>query len=105
MNEPLSDFISGDSRSGGLARVSPALSKTGSEAAWQSRSHGKTIGANLNLDQLNVLSLPCAILGETAKPYNPHSWSCTAAPRFSPTSFYPLAVTSPPPSNLIATNL
>ena len=57
MNEPLSDFISGDSRSGGLARVDPALSKTGSEAAWQSRSHGKTIGTNLNLDLLNVLSL------------------------------------------------
>ena len=57
MNEPLSDFISGDSRSGGLARVGPALSKTGSEAACQSRSHGKTFGANLNLNQLNVLSL------------------------------------------------
>jgi hypothetical protein len=57
MNEPLSDFISGDSRPGGLARVCPALSKTGSEAAWQSRPHGKTIGPNLNLDQLNVLSL------------------------------------------------
>jgi hypothetical protein len=55
MNEPLSDFISGPLDL--VARVSPALSKTGPEAAWQSRPHGKTIGANLNLDQLNVLSL------------------------------------------------
>jgi len=52
MNEPLSDFICGDSRSGGLARVCPALSKTGSEAAWQSHPHGKTIGTNLNLNLL-----------------------------------------------------
>ena len=28
--------------------------------------------------------------GLTAPRYNPHSRSCTAAPRFSPTSFYPL---------------
>jgi hypothetical protein len=57
MNEPLSDFISYDSRSGGLARVCPALSKTGSEAACQCRHPVNATGADLNLDQLNVLSL------------------------------------------------
>jgi len=67
MNEPLSDFIYGDSRSGGLARVCPALSKTGSEAAWQSRPHGKTIGTNLNLDLLNVLSDKCQHLDVTSR--------------------------------------
>jgi hypothetical protein len=57
MNKAPSKLVSFDSRPAGVARVRLALSKTGSEAAWQSRSHGKTIGTNPNLDLLSVLSL------------------------------------------------
>jgi hypothetical protein len=57
MNEPLSDFISYDSRSGGLARVCPALSKTGSEATWQCRHPGNATGADLNCSPWAFLSL------------------------------------------------
>ena len=57
MNKPLSHFISCDSRSGGLARVCLALAKTGSEAAWQCRHQGKTIGTDLNRRPLALLSL------------------------------------------------
>lgn len=57
MNEPLSDFISWDSRSGGFTRVCLALSKTGSEAAWQCCQQEKTIGSDLNRRPLAILSL------------------------------------------------
>lgn len=57
MNKPLSDFISCDSRSAGLARVCLALAKTDSEAAWQRRNQEKTIGADLNRRPLIFHSL------------------------------------------------
>lgn len=57
MNEPLSNFISCDSRSAGLARVRLAVAKTHFEDAWQCRNRRKTIGADLNCSPWAFLSL------------------------------------------------
>ena len=48
MNKAPSHLSWRDSRSADLARVRLALSKTGSEVAWQCRNRRKTIGADLN---------------------------------------------------------
>ena len=69
MNKTRSSLISFHSQSSAIARVCPALLKTGSEAAWQRHNHKGFTGVDPDPYALHALALanhhprhPCAML-------------------------------------------